>query len=71
MPPLYEYECLKCGKKTEKLSKVNEFPTIECGDCGGEGIKVTSLTATPQIAGGTPKFYPNMSTHKMARPAKK
>lgn len=59
MPPLYEFQCenKKCNHKSEKLVKT-DTKHIECGKCGGESIKITSLTATPQFhgTGWTRKF---------------
>jgi putative FmdB family regulatory protein len=56
--PIYEYLCLKCGTKSEKLLK-SSVPEIEC-KCGSRSIKVMSLPADPQVVGGTPKFHPKM-----------
>ena len=60
MPPLYEFECSKCGTKSEKLVKM-DTDHIEC-TCGSKAIKVTSLPANPQFHGGgwTPKFHRKM-----------
>lgn len=33
--PLYEYQCLKCGKVFEKMQKFSDAPLTEHEDCGG------------------------------------
>jgi putative FmdB family regulatory protein len=44
--PLYEYECLKCGKKTEKIESVAGPHLKKCPHCGG---KVERLQSAPAI----------------------
>jgi putative FmdB family regulatory protein len=44
--PLYEYQCLKCGRKTEKIEKVAGPHLKKCPHCGG---KVEQLLAAPAI----------------------
>jgi len=44
--PIFEYECLKCGKRTEKLQRTGDTPLDACPDCGGE---VTRLVSAPMI----------------------
>jgi putative FmdB family regulatory protein len=44
--PIFEYECLKCGKRTEKLQRNGDTPLDACPDCGGE---VTRLICAPMI----------------------
>ena len=34
--PLYEYQCLKCGKKTEKIESVSGPHLKKCPHCGGK-----------------------------------
>ena len=33
--PIYEYECLDCGKKFEIFQKMSEEPLKECKACAG------------------------------------
>jgi putative FmdB family regulatory protein len=40
--PIYEYECLSCGKRTEVLQKMNDAPLAACPNCGGEVKKLIS-----------------------------
>lgn len=43
--PLYEYECLKCGKRTELLQRFADAPLAACPQCGGEVKKLFSAPA--------------------------
>ena len=43
--PLYEYECLKCGRRTEILQRLDESPLAVCPHCGGEVKKLISSPA--------------------------
>jgi putative FmdB family regulatory protein len=43
--PLYEYQCLKCGKRTEVLQRLDEAPLAACPECGGEMKKLISRPA--------------------------
>lgn len=44
--PLYEYRCVKCGKKTEKIESVSGPHLKKCPHCGG---KVERLQSAPAI----------------------
>ena len=44
--PLYEYECQKCGRRTEKIESVDGRHLKKCPHCGG---KVERLVAAPAI----------------------
>lgn len=44
--PLYEYECAKCHKKTEKIENVAGPHLKKCPHCGG---KVERLLGAPAI----------------------
>ena len=43
--PIYEYECLQCGKRTEWLQSMNDAPLAACPHCGGEVRKLISAPA--------------------------
>ena len=43
--PLYEYQCLSCGKRTEVLQRLDEAPLATCPSCGGEVKKLISSPA--------------------------
>jgi putative FmdB family regulatory protein len=44
--PLYEYQCVKCGRKTEKIESVDGPHLKKCPHCGG---KVERLVTAPAI----------------------
>jgi len=44
--PLYEYKCLKCGRKTEKIENVSGPHLKKCPHCGG---KVESVITAPRF----------------------
>ena len=44
--PLYEYQCQKCGKRTEKIESVAGPHLKKCPHCGG---KVERLQSAPAI----------------------
>ena len=44
--PLYEYKCLKCGRKTEKIENVSGPHLRKCPHCGG---KVEPVITAPAI----------------------
>ncbi len=41
--PIYEYECLDCGKKFEIFQKISEEPLAECKDCKGRLNRLISM----------------------------
>lgn len=43
--PMYEYDCGKCGKKTEVIQRVGERPLKVCPHCGGKLKKAFSAPA--------------------------
>jgi putative FmdB family regulatory protein len=43
--PLYEYECLSCGKRTEVLQRMDEAPLAACPECGHQVRKLVSTPA--------------------------
>lgn len=44
--PLYEYKCVKCGRRTEKIESVAGPHLKKCPHCGG---KVEQVLAPPAI----------------------
>jgi len=44
--PLYEYECTKCHRRTEKIENVSGPHLKKCPHCGG---KVESVLTAPAI----------------------
>lgn len=43
--PVYEYECLSCGKTHEVHQRFSDNPLIECPDCKGLVRKLISRTS--------------------------
>ncbi|MFY9550028.1 MAG: FmdB family zinc ribbon protein [Thermoanaerobaculia bacterium] len=43
--PIYEYDCKKCGKKTEVIQRVGEEPLKVCPHCSGRLKKAFSAPA--------------------------
>jgi putative FmdB family regulatory protein len=43
--PIYEYECLRCGKHFEIIQKFDDEPLSICSDCGGHMHKLISHTS--------------------------
>jgi putative FmdB family regulatory protein len=42
--PIYEYECLKCGKTTEAMQRFSDPPLTKCGLCEGRLRKLISMS---------------------------
>lgn len=40
--PIYEYQCLTCGSKSEVMQRVGDPPPGVCSECGGELRKLFS-----------------------------
>lgn len=40
--PIYEYECVQCGKVEEAVQKVSDAPLTSCKHCSGELHKLIS-----------------------------
>ena len=43
--PLYEYQCQKCERKTEKIEKVDGPHLRKCPHCGGKVERMISRTS--------------------------
>ena len=41
--PIYEYECLKCGKTTEAMQRFSDAPLTRC-ECSGDLRKLISMS---------------------------
>jgi len=44
--PIYEYQCLKCGHRFEKMQRLSDPPVKKCPECGG---KVQQLISSPAV----------------------
>jgi putative FmdB family regulatory protein len=42
--PIYEYECLQCGKTTEAMQRISDAPLSSCAQCSGELRKMISMS---------------------------
>lgn len=40
--PVYEYECMDCGKRFEKDQKISDAPIRECPSCHGSVRRLIS-----------------------------
>lgn len=43
--PIYEYDCGKCGRRTEAIQRMGEAPLRTCPHCGGRLKKAISAPA--------------------------
>ena len=43
--PIYEYQCKKCGARTEAMQKLTDKPLTKCRKCGGRLEKLMSAPA--------------------------
>jgi putative FmdB family regulatory protein len=43
--PIYEYECMNCGKQCEVIQKFDDEPLSTCPECGGHMHKLISQTS--------------------------
>ena len=43
--PLYEYKCVKCGHRFEKIESVNASETKKCPKCGHKAGRMASAPA--------------------------
>ena len=43
--PIYEFQCLECGRRTERLQRFEDPPLAACPHCGGEVKKLISAPA--------------------------
>lgn len=43
--PIYEYECLSCGRQCEVIQKFSDEPLNCCSECGGHMHKLVSQSS--------------------------
>lgn len=43
--PIYEYECIKCGRQTEVWQKISDPDVAKCEHCKGKMRKLISQSA--------------------------
>lgn len=63
--PLYEYECQKCGRHTEKIESVSGPHLKKCPHCDG---KVERLLSSPAIQFKGSGWYVTDYAGKSAKP---
>lgn len=70
--PIYEYECLSCGRQHEIMQKHNDKLVTECPDCGGEMRKLISNTSFVLKGAGWYKTdYASPAANKETKTAEK
>jgi putative FmdB family regulatory protein len=42
--PIYEYKCIDCGTRVEKMQKISDEPVKVCENCAGKMEKQMSLS---------------------------
>jgi putative FmdB family regulatory protein len=50
--PIYEYQCLACGKELEALQKISDAPLEDCPACGASSLKKKISAAAFRLKGG-------------------
>jgi len=50
--PIYEYQCLDCGRHYELIQKFSDEPLTICVQCGGKVRKLMSATSFVLKGGG-------------------
>ena len=66
--PLYEYKCLKCGRRTEKIENVDGPHLRKCPHCGG---KMEPMISAPAIQFKGAGWYVTDYANKTGRDADK
>ena len=49
--PIYEYECVACGRRLDELQRFSDAPLKECPDCGELKLKRLISAAGFRLAG--------------------
>jgi putative FmdB family regulatory protein len=65
--PLYEYQCQKCGERSEILQKFSDPPAAHCPKCGADNLK--KLFSSPAIQFKGSGFYKTDYASKSSTPA--
>ncbi len=71
--PLYEYECTKCHKRTEKIERVSGPHLKKCPHCGGKVEPTISAPAIQFKGAGwyVTDYAGNKKTESESKPADK
>ena len=49
--PIYEYQCLSCGKELEALQKISDAPLTDCPACGKASLQKKVSAAAFRLKG--------------------
>jgi putative FmdB family regulatory protein len=50
--PIYEYQCLSCGKELEALQKISDAPLLDCPACGEPRLNKKVSAVAFRLKGG-------------------
>lgn len=50
--PIYEFECLSCGKRFDRLQKLSDPDPTDCPTCGAPQVKRALTAAAFRLKGG-------------------
>ena len=50
--PIYEYQCMACGHKLEKLQKISDAPLTECPACAQPDLRKLVSAVAFRLKGG-------------------
>jgi putative FmdB family regulatory protein len=68
--PLYEYECLMCGHRFERIQRFSDSPVTKCSECGGAVRRLLGIPALQFRGSGFYITDYGKSNGSGARPAK-
>jgi putative FmdB family regulatory protein len=50
--PIYEFECLSCGQRFDRLQKLSDPDPTDCPNCGAAQVKRALTAASFRLKGG-------------------
>lgn len=50
--PIYEFECLSCGQRFDRLQKLSDPDPTDCPSCGAAQVKRALTAASFRLKGG-------------------
>jgi putative FmdB family regulatory protein len=62
--PIFEYQCEKCGKRSEFLETTGKRSSKKCSYCGSDELKKLLSTFTPQVKAGQSKRCHSCTDYK-------
>jgi putative FmdB family regulatory protein len=71
--PIYEYQCINCGRTVEEMQRITDKPLQTCPYCKGKLRRLISLTSFQLKGTGwyVTDYKDNGKKHKAAKPAEK